>query len=158
MTMARAWVVAEKPAGTHTKVLGGYQQFTDIVGGILAYAGVEKFLGNQDVLYDNLDAETEEWDQFWTAWWDEFEDRPVPSKDVLDKITGTSVSDMKALTPSDVSDKIKYGGAGDAIKLGRVLRKKINVVTKNGFKLTKEEDKHSKSTRWKLTSAPQHKF
>jgi hypothetical protein len=69
MIMARAWVVAGRPAGKHTKVLGGFNAFTDVLGGILSYAGVEMFLDNMDRLYETLDSEGDEWDQFWEVWY-----------------------------------------------------------------------------------------
>ena len=35
-------------------------------------------------------------------------------------------------------------GTGDAVKIGKVLRKQVGVETKNGYKLTMQMDDHKK--------------
>jgi hypothetical protein len=85
--MARAWVVAGRPPGSHTKILGGFEPFTDTLGGILSYAGVDMFLDNMVTLYENLDVESEEWEQFWEAWYKAFQNKTVTATQVLIELT-----------------------------------------------------------------------
>jgi len=150
MIMARAWVVAGKPPGNRTKILGGFEPFTDTLGGILTYAAVDKFLDNMDILYENLDAESDEWEQFWAAWYEKFKDVPKTSTQILIELTA-EYSTLKDATPTEISEKIKYPGPGDAVKIGIVLRKKLGRETKNGYKLTKVVIDSAKKTQgWKL--------
>jgi hypothetical protein len=151
MIMARAWVVAGRPLGSHTKILGGFEPFTDTLGGILTYAGVGGFLVNMDTLYENLDVENEEWDSFFEAWYTTFGDKPKTATEIMNELN-EEYSLMRNTVPTEMSDKIQHSGAaGNAVKVGKVLRKKLNVVTKNGFKLTYSMTDTSRKTHaWKL--------
>jgi hypothetical protein len=150
MIMARAWAVAGRPHGDHTKILGGFEQFTNTLGGILSYANMGGFLDNMDTMYENLDVESEEWEQFWAAWYATFKDAPKTSTQIMIELR-KDLSLMKDATPTEISEKIKYPGPGDSMKIGRILRKKVGRETKNGFKLTHidiDTDRHTQG--WKL--------
>jgi hypothetical protein len=151
MIMARAWVVAGRPPGGHTAVLGGFKEFTDAIGGILSYAGVDLFLDNMNVLYETVDTESDEWDQFFEGWYKLFKNTPKTTAQIMIELTDKDrVSDMKDATPGDISEKISYLGTGDAVKIGKVLRKQVGVETKNGYKLTMQMDDHKKTQKWIL--------
>ena len=53
LTAARAWFVAGQPAGDHR--LGGFEEWARIVGGVLAYGGVDGFLAAHDEMWDEAD-------------------------------------------------------------------------------------------------------
>jgi hypothetical protein len=62
---------------------------------------------------------------------------------------------MKDATPDEISEKIWYSDRGGAVKIGKVLRKKVNRVAKNGFKLTYVViDADKKTHGWKLEGKP----
>src|SRR5262249_23889588 len=66
LTLARAWVVAGRPLTTGG-LIGGFDQWERTIGGILANAGVEGFLGNLDQLYATADEEDSDWENFLTV-------------------------------------------------------------------------------------------
>jgi hypothetical protein len=57
--------------------MGRFEEWSEIMGGIVTAAGIEGFLGNLDVLYATTDADGAMWSDFLAAWWDAYQDRPV---------------------------------------------------------------------------------
>ena len=68
--LVRAWIAAGQPAGKAT--LGGFNQWSRVVGGILDVSGVPGFMQNVDELYEANDEERASWAGFTVAWWERF--------------------------------------------------------------------------------------
>jgi hypothetical protein len=66
LTMARAWLCAGRPRGRNP-VLGSFESWCRVVGGILEYSGVNGFLGNLEEMRQNTADEDDDALQ-WTAW------------------------------------------------------------------------------------------
>lgn len=66
LTLVRAWVVAGRPVGT--QVMGSFESYAEILGGILAAVAVPAFLGNLDELYEVADAEGAQWGRLVELW------------------------------------------------------------------------------------------
>ena len=80
ITLLRAWFVAGKPSGTES--LGSYERWASVMGGILTVAGVDGFLENRAKFYGRADRESAQWGGFVEAWWKEFGEEEVFSKDL----------------------------------------------------------------------------
>ena len=76
LTMIQAWILAGKPRWEE-KILGSFEQWSGIMGGILAVNGVEGFLENLDELYETADSEESYWGLFVYRWWKEFGQKKV---------------------------------------------------------------------------------
>ncbi len=63
LTLAHAWYVAGRPP-SKAPLLGSYESWSTTIGGVLAHAGVEGFLGNADDLYQEADADAVQWGAF----------------------------------------------------------------------------------------------
>jgi hypothetical protein len=63
LTLARAWFTAGCP-NPATPILGGFEEWCRIVGGILEHAGIEGFLGNLDEFYRDADPSFPQWVAF----------------------------------------------------------------------------------------------
>jgi hypothetical protein len=88
LTVARAWFVAgcpEAPSKT-PRALGGFEDWQRVLGGILAYAGIEGFLDNLDELYEQADDDTPQWEAFLLAWRTTFADRAVSVAEVAGRL------------------------------------------------------------------------
>ena len=72
LVISRAWFSAGRPESS-TPVLGSFEQWSRTVGGILAYARIEGFLGNLDDLYEQSDPTTQQWESFLAAIREEYE-------------------------------------------------------------------------------------
>ena len=62
LTLARAWYVDGCPPPSAE--LGGFREWSRVVGGIVEHAGWSGFLGNQATLYDEIDEEQVQWERF----------------------------------------------------------------------------------------------
>lgn len=67
LTLAQAWLVAGRPA-PRVDPLGSFESWTEVVGGILQYAGIEGFLANQDEFFELADVTGAEWREFINLW------------------------------------------------------------------------------------------
>ena len=63
LTLARAWFAAGRPR-SHVAPIGSFERWTEIISGILEYAGIDSFLGNSEALFDEADVERVEWEAF----------------------------------------------------------------------------------------------
>ena len=68
LTLGRAWIAAGMPR--HGSMLGSFEAWAGIMGGILEAAGVPGFLANLDEMYEAADAEGAVWRAFVAAWWE----------------------------------------------------------------------------------------
>lgn len=68
LTLGRAWLDAGRPSAP-TPTLGMFEDWSRVMGGVLAVAGVEGFLGNLAEFYAGADLEGAELREFLTAWW-----------------------------------------------------------------------------------------
>jgi hypothetical protein len=82
LTMAKAWFVAGCPKPNIPK-LGSFESWCDTVGGILQFAGITDFLGNQENMYELSDVEGQEWEMFLLAWQERYQDNVVLVKELL---------------------------------------------------------------------------
>jgi hypothetical protein len=81
LVLVRNWLAQGRPRGTVR--LGSFERWSETVGGILAAAGIEGFLGNLEALYATADAEGSMWRAFVAAWWEEHGETPVRLADLL---------------------------------------------------------------------------
>ncbi len=72
LTLVLGWIAAGKPV--QPRRLGSFEEWSEICGGILAFAEIDGFLANLDQLYDQADQDGQKWREFTAAWWDEFGD------------------------------------------------------------------------------------
>lgn len=154
LTMARAWAIADKPDGCK-HVIGGFEDWVTVVGGILKYAGIEGFLDNLVKLYEESDSGNDEWADFFKVWYEVHMDSPVTSTELIMQLENAG-SKMSEAVPSELAEKIKFKGPGNGKKVGIFLRKKLNVRYKGGFMLTRSEDTHTKTNVWIVKIAKDH--
>src|SRR5262245_24405850 len=118
LTLIQAWIVAGKPEGN--VVMGSYEQWSKVMGGILEVNGIDGFLGNLQDLYHQSDAEGQAWKAFMEEWWQEFGVQPVG----VNKLYGI-------VSPED----------GDPIDLGLGDGNERSQKTRLGRLLTQNRDK-----------------
>lgn len=82
LSIVRHWLDEGAPRGR--TVLGGFESWTAVMGGILDAADIDGFLGNRDYLYAVADLESREWEALCAAWHAIYSSRPVRVTDALD--------------------------------------------------------------------------
>jgi len=151
LTMARAWAIAGRPGGCKL-VIGGFEDWVRVVGGILDFAGVTGFLGNLSKLYEDMDSSSDEWQSFFDAWHAEHGEHEMLASDIVTDIENPYSAIGKNAT-TEIAQKIKFRAPGNAKILSKILRKRLNVIYPNGLKLEQSDDKHNKVKRWKVVEA-----
>ena len=81
LTLGQAWVDAGMPEGGG--VLGSYEEYAAVIGGILDVAEIPGFLQNQDRVYAEAQSEVGDWEQFFHVWWAEFHDQNVGTEELF---------------------------------------------------------------------------
>jgi hypothetical protein len=75
LVLCRHWIASGRPR-FKTAAIGSFEEWAEVVGGILELAGYTGFLGNRDEMYERVDAESEEWRTFTLVWWEDFGSDP----------------------------------------------------------------------------------
>ncbi len=105
LTLWRAWLAADRPAGT--KTLGSYESWARVMGGVLQVAGIEGFLDNRDQFYSVADAEGERWRALVAAWWETRQGAAVTARELYSLIAG---SDLFRFRARDANGEVKEFG------------------------------------------------
>jgi hypothetical protein len=66
LTLTSAWYAAKCPT-PNVPLLGGFEEWTRVIGGVLENAGIPGFLGNRTELYEHADQESSQWESFLLA-------------------------------------------------------------------------------------------
>jgi hypothetical protein len=74
--LVQAWIARGCPRGKH-QVLGGFESWSSVIGGILEVAGISGFLENRSEARSNADAEMSMLRAFLEAWWAKFQGQSV---------------------------------------------------------------------------------
>jgi hypothetical protein len=118
LTLARAWFAADRPKG-EGPVLGSYEAWSSIVGGILENAGVAGFLGNLGSLYQFSDEEGTEWEEFLAELARRFGANPFTTGELT--VDLTSNPDLRASLPDDLGQD--WNKRNDGVSFVRRLGK-----------------------------------
>ncbi len=110
LVLVRAWIASGQTPST--RMLGSFESWAGVVGGILAHAGIEGFLDDTEQLYEHADSEGQEWRQLVTAWWDRHGCQWVTARDLLHLV---SEQDLLGHVVGDKSERSQL------IRLGRAL-------------------------------------
>ena len=144
LTMARAWIAARKPIPEGLPPLGGYEDWTDTVGGILAHAGFAGFLGNLEFMYQQADVETPQWEGFFTAWQEKFGEEAVTTTRVIESINEHSI--LEGALPDTIDRDPKKINRS----LGSALSKRNGVRYPNGLMVIKGEKPVHHAVAWQV--------
>jgi putative DNA primase/helicase len=108
LTLCQAWIVAGRPRGART--IGSYENWAQVLGGVLETSGIEGFLCNLDEMLEASDGEGVVWRSFVSAWWDRFGTAEVGTNDLYE--TALSCEPPLPLgSGNDRSQRIRLGKA-----------------------------------------------
>ena len=157
LTMVRAWYVAGQPQpSTPTPALAEFSAWAEIIGGVLAYAGVDGFVDNLAQLYDETDVEGPQWTGFLEMWLLKLGNKDYTTATLLDALKQDK--DLEATLPEPLAG-LPLGEEKEvkafSIRLGRALRKRKGTpYGPDNVRLVMKEDKHSKQKLWSVTDRP----
>jgi len=115
LVLVQAWIAGGCPKGTRT--LGSFEQWADVLGGILEEVGITGFLGNTEELYLAADVEGQEFREFVQVWFDAHSTTPVSAGELL------RLAQESDLLMTQLGSKSERS---QAIRLGKVLKANRN--------------------------------
>ncbi len=145
LTLARGWVVARRPVAT-TPTLGGFDAWVEIVGGILAFAEVDGFLGNIRELHEEIDEEAAAWTVFGAALFETLGSRPVTAREIAKEIQ--SSEPLRSTLPPELLDAVEANRLEK--RLGYVLRCNADRIFGDVRIARAGWDGHNKVARWRV--------
>lgn len=145
LTLARGWITAGKPSASGLPNLGGYEDWTETIGGVLAFAGIGGFLGNLELLYSRADVETAQWEGFLEAWQEALGEEPVTVDEVVRRMK--EEGDLSGALPENIDRDPKKINRS----LGGALGKRVEMRFPNGLMIIKGPVKHH-ATSWQVGS------
>jgi len=149
LIMIRAWFAAGCPKPKQKlPVIGGFQQWTKTVGSIMAFAEVQKFLGNLSDLYDQADTEAKEWQTLFQVWHEVWGDKFLTVADIL--VAFREGKSFQEVLPHDVDAILTRGGKSASTSLGIILKKHDQVRYPCGLHLELGINNHSRQTIYKV--------
>ena len=81
LTLWQAWIAQGRPIGE--RIHGSFEDWSRVMGGVLAVAGIDGFLGNREDVMDASDEEGAGWDNFIAEWWRRFGPRTIAVKELF---------------------------------------------------------------------------
>ncbi len=123
LILIRAWIAAGKPKGS--RVIGSYENWSRIMGGVLEVAGIAGFLGNLDEMLAAADGEGAVWRSFIGAWWDRFGTAEAGTGDLFE-VALACEPPLSLGSGGDRSQRTRLGKA-----LGRLRDRVFNIAGRN---------------------------
>ncbi|MBN1194702.1 MAG: hypothetical protein JXA08_05085 [Methanomicrobiaceae archaeon] len=150
--LVRAWIIAGRPAPRTKPKLGGFEEWIDVVSGVLDYAGIKGFMANQQGLYASADASGEQWSAFLQALRGEFKSSFTVS-DFIDHLNAETISGgERPLTdslPDELAEAREKSGHAFRTRIGKSFAKARDVVYPCGLLLKKAMTRaHGGSVAW----------
>ena len=120
LTLARAWFVAGCPEPS-TTILGSFEEWCRIIGGILEFAGISGFLANLDELYRQSDPTVAVWEAFLL---DLYRRMPKSGFKGIDAVTvARDDPSLRSVLPEDLGDFEPVGSFQR--RLGKAFHKRV---------------------------------
>jgi hypothetical protein len=126
LTLARGWFAAGCPAA-ETPTVGGFGEWTRVLGGVLAFVGIPGFLGNLAALYEDVDEDDTAWEGWLAAWYATYGDTPTPVATVVGVLKASEPTSLKEAVPPELLEAVAGKGSLER-KLGWALRKHVDAI------------------------------
>jgi hypothetical protein len=136
LVLIQSWVAAGRP-GFSGRVLGSYEQWSHVIGGILGHAGIGGFLGNLAEFYEQADVETAVWRAFVEAWWEAHGTTEVGTAELFPLTESVEGMEFDGKTPQ--AQRVAFGKA--------LSRQRDRVVGE--YRITKAGELR-RAMRWRL--------
>jgi hypothetical protein len=100
--LVRAWYAAGKPQASEVPVMGTFSHWANTIGSILAYVGVEGFLGNMNQFYQEADETSTQWETFLQAWHDIWGSNWIKAGNVVERLSEATTANSSNQEPTTI--------------------------------------------------------
>jgi hypothetical protein len=136
-TLIRYWIQNKKNASDNVPIMGSFEEWRNIIGGILSYTEYgDKFLTNVKSVYETCEASGDRWVEFLTEWYLLWNTQPITLGIIIKNMEDES-SELKYCLPGEIQNA-KSGGKNLPMSLGKALSKIKNRV--HGIKVPTVKD------------------
>lgn len=126
-TLIRYWIQNKKNASDKVPIMGSFEEWRNIIGGILSYTEYgDKFLTNVKSVYETCEASGDHWVEFLTEWYLLWNTQPIKLGNIIKAVEDES-SEFKYCLPGEIQNA-KSGGKNLPMSLGKALSKIKNRV------------------------------
>jgi len=116
LTLIQNWIALGQPPPS-LRPLGGFEQWSRIIGGILSAAGIADFLGNAETFRQRADLDATDWRRFIEEWAAAHGTDPV------------STTELRPIAEGLIAHALGSGNEhSQQIKLGYALKKRVGQV------------------------------
>jgi len=148
LTLIRSWFAAGKPKDAALPRLGSFEAWAETVGGVLAHAGVEGFLGNLEALYSKADEGGAEWEAFLDAWWRTWGEDGKTVKAVAE--AATKAGGLGDALPGELAEALGKNEGSFTRKLGKALASRIGTRYGDEGLHVEETGTYNRSKVWSV--------
>ena len=145
LTMARAWFAAGKPPGPKRR-FGSFQEWTDTVGGILHFCGINGFLQDQDSMRDDQDSEASQWENFLSVVSKRFGSARF-SVAAVHKVLKKQTTLLDCL-PDELAEVYDLPERRFKLRLGWAFKRVVGVRFSNGLVVLRTNEPDAKVAEW----------
>lgn len=151
LTMARGWIVAEQPAPRKPlKNLATFTAWSDLVGGILSYAGIDGFLENLQAMHAQADIDGKAWTLFLETWYAKLGKDTYTTKQLLE--LWRQDSDLADTLPEPIATWFAADEKTIKNKIGKLFaKKKDRPYGPDNLKIVQGENTDKKVATFKIT-------
>jgi hypothetical protein len=114
LTIVQSWIAAGMPPGT--KVLGSFESWSRVIGGILHHAGITEFLQDAESFYDTADPESRQWRAFVHVWWQKYGGATVGVRELIALAEAHDLVAFAYAAKSEQSQRMRFGRALSALR------------------------------------------
>jgi hypothetical protein len=107
LVLVQNWIANGRPMPVN-KNMGMFEQWSQVMGGILEINGIKGFLDNMNELYCASDIEISLWRSFTEAWWQAFGKAEVGAAELYQLVLDKDIA-IELGSGSDRSQKIRLG-------------------------------------------------
>ncbi|MBF6589764.1 MAG: hypothetical protein IVW57_04440 [Ktedonobacterales bacterium] len=152
LTMYLAWHEAGRPSASEYIPFGSFQEWTNIMGGILEYAGVTGFLATHKQDKESADEDSEEWEPFLLTWHRLLGSDPIPVRKVAEMCGEEPKGELAQALPDYIYRDLGSLNKSMAVSLGNSLRNRNKrPYGKSGIRAERcGEDKHNNRVLWRV--------
>jgi hypothetical protein len=154
LTVARAWFGAGRPAAAAVPILGSFESWCKVIGGMLHHRGDASFLKNLEALHERAAEHDNAWESFLRVWHERLGETDYTIRELAARLDADNVECEQALEEALPQELCDRTGLVNRRKLGWGL-KKMEGVRFGIDSLHLEyagQDSHSKTAKWRVVA------
>lgn len=150
-TLIRAWFDAGKPcANPMCRAFGSFEEWTEMMSGILHHAGVMGFMEDSESHWNRMNAESDDWRTFFSAWFGHFGPEPQSVSTIHALLSGQEEPFSDPL-PEEIQKALEGNEKSSISRLGKVFKKmEGRRFLDAGLHLCRAETRTSTTYPWRV--------